>query len=177
MANVDEKNAEEGLVVAGSGGEALDVPSKDDSAVTAGEAAEGLGTDKWVFASFFAAGIGAAFLVGKTLASLWNRLAEEPWVVRQAPLLLRYPEDERPMFTTIIGGIVGIALMVYCLRKESMRRWADDVALELSKVTWPKKTDVTNNTIVVIAAGIFATVYIGLLDRLWAFVTMLVYGA
>jgi len=29
----------------------------------------------------------------------------------------------------------------------------------------------------VIAAGIFATVYIGLLDRLWGFVTMLVYGA
>ena len=177
MANVDEKKAEEGLVVAESGGEALDVSSRDDSIVTTGEASEGLGTDKWVFASFFAAGIGAAFLVGKTLASIWNRLAEEPWVVRQAPLLLRYPEDERPMFTTIIGGIVGIALMVYCLRKEGVRRWADDVALELSKVTWPKKETVTNGTIVVIAAGIFATVYIGLLDRLWGFVTMFVYGA
>jgi len=176
MANVDEKKAEEGLVVAESGGEVLDVSSRDDAAVTAGEAGE-VGTDKWVFASFFAAAIGAAFLVGKTLASLWNRLSEEPWVVRQAPLLLRYPEDERPMFTTIIGGLVGIALMVYCLRKEGLRRWADDVALELSKVTWPKKNDVTNNTLVVIAAGIFATVYIGLLDRLWGFVTMLVYGA
>jgi preprotein translocase subunit SecE len=177
MANVDEKKAEEGPVVAGSDGEALDVSSPDGSIVTTGEASEGLATDKWVFASFFAVAIGAAFLVGKVLAALWNRLAEEPWVVRQAPLLLRYPEDERPMFTTIIGGIVGIALMVYCLRNEGVRRWADDVALELSKVTWPKKSDVTNNTIVVIAAGIFATVYIGLLDRLWAFVTMLVYGA
>ena len=29
----------------------------------------------------------------------------------------------------------------------------------------------------VIVAGIFATVYVGLLDRLWGFVTMLVYGA
>ena len=176
MANVDEKKAEEGLLVAGSGGEALDVGSKEDAAAAA-EAAEGLGTDKWVFAAFFVAAIGAAFLVGKTLASLWNRLAEEPFVVRQVPLLLRYPEDERPLFTTIIGGLVGIALMVYCLRKEGVRRWADDVALELSKVTWPKKSDVTNNTLVVIAAGIFATVYIGLLDRLWGFVTMLVYGA
>ena len=81
------------------------------------------------------------------------------------------------MFTTIVGTLFGVAFMVFCLRKDSLRRWADDVALELSKVTWPKKETVTNGTIVVIAAGVFATVYIGLLDRLWGFVTMLVYGA
>ena len=52
-----------------------------------------------------------------------------------------------------------------------------NVAIELSKVTWPKRETVTNGTIVVIAAGVFATVYVGLLDRLWGFVTMLVYGA
>jgi len=177
MADVEEKKAEEGLEIAGSAGEALDVRSKDDPALSPAEVSEGLGTDKWVFASFFAAAIGAAFLIGKTLAALWNHLAEEAWVVRQAPFLLRYPEDERPMFTTIIGGLLGVALMIVCLRKEGLRRWADDVALELSKVTWPKRETVTNGTIVVIAAGVFATVYIGLLDRLWGFVTMLVYGA
>jgi preprotein translocase subunit SecE len=177
MAQLDEKKPGEALVVAGSGGEELEIRAKDDPALTAGEVAEGIGTDKWVFASFFVGGIGAAFLVGKTLASLWNRLAEEAWVVRQAAFLLRYPEDERPLFTTIIGGLVGVAVMVYCLRTEGVRRWADDVALELSKVTWPKRETVTNGTIVVIAAGVFATVYIGLLDRLWGFVTMLVYGA
>lgn len=177
MADVEDKKAEEGLEIAGSAGEALDVRSKDDPALSPAEVSEGLGTDKWVFASFFAAAIGAAFLIGKTLAALWNHLAEEAWVVRQAPFLLRYPEDERPMFTTIIGGLLGVALMIVCLRKEGLRRWADDVALELSKVTWPKRETVTNGTIVVIAAGVFATVYIGLLDRLWGFVTMLVYGA
>lgn len=177
MADVDEKKAEEGLQITGTGGEALDVRPKEEPALSTEEASEGLGTDKWVFASFFITGIGVAFLVGKTLASVWNRLTEEPWVVRNAPILLRYPEDERPMFTTIVGGVVGIAVMIYCLRKEGVRRWADDVALELSKVSWPKRDMVVNNTIVVLAAGIFATVYIGLLDRLWGFVTMLVYGA
>jgi len=72
---------------------------------------------------------------------------------------------------------VGILVTIWCLRRERLRRWAEDVALELSKVTWPKRETVTNGTIVVIAAGVFATVYIGLLDRLWGFVTMLVYGA
>lgn len=176
MADVDQKKAaDEGLEIARpSDSDALEVRSKDEPTAEVGD---GVGTDKWVFASFFIGGIGAAFLIGKTLAALWNRLAEEAWVVRQAAFLLRYPEDERPMFTTVIGGVAGIALMIYCLRHEGMRRWADDVALELSKVTWPDKNDVTSNTIVVLAASIFATVYIGLLDRLWAFVTMLVYGA
>jgi preprotein translocase subunit SecE len=175
MADVEEKKAAEGLEVAG--GDALDVRAADENALTVGESNDALGTDKWVFAAFFAAAIGAAFLVGKVLATIWNMLAEEAWVVRQAAFLLRYPEDERPLFTMSLGGVVGVLLMIYCLRKESVRRWADDVALELSKVTWPKKETVTNGTIVVIAAGVFATVYIGLLDRLWGFVTMLVYGA
>lgn len=175
MADVEEKKAGEGLEVADRGG-AADVRA-DDDALTVGESIDALGTDKWVFTAFFAVGILVAFLVGKILASFWNTLAEEAWVVRNAPFLLRYPEDERPMFTMGFGAIVGILTMIYCLRKEPVRRWADDVALELSKVTWPKKETVTNGTIVVIVAGVFATVYIGLLDRLWGFVTMLVYGA
>lgn len=177
MADVEEKKAAEGLEVADPSGDALDVRAADEDALTVGEANDALGTEKWVFAAFFAAAIGVAFLVGKILATVWNILAEEAWVIRQAPFLLRYPEDERPLFTMGIGAIIGLLLMIYCLRKDAVRRWADDVALELSKVTWPKKETVTNGTIVVIAAGVFATVYIGLLDRLWGFVTMLVYGA
>lgn len=177
MADVEEKKAAEGREVADASGGALDVRATDEGALTVGESNDELGTEKWVFAAFFAVGIGVAFLVGKLLATLWNILAEEAWVVRHAAFLLRYPEDERPMFTMSIGAVVGLLTMIYCLRKDAVRRWADDVALELSKVTWPKKETVTNGTIVVIAAGVFATVYIGLLDRLWGFVTMLVYGA
>jgi preprotein translocase subunit SecE len=54
--------------------------------------------------------------------------------------------------------------------------WTSEVASELSKVTWPSKKEVTNSTLVVIAAGTFATVFLALLDRFWGFVTNLVYG-
>ena len=126
---------------------------------------------------FLALGIGIAFLTGKISAAGWGMLAEWPSAVRKVPQLLRYAEDERPTYTMLVGAVVGLVVVILCLRDEGVRRWADDVALELSKVTWPKKETVTNGTIVVIAAGLFATVYIGLLDRLWGFVTMLVYGA
>ena len=144
-----------------------------DEDVVVGE----LGTDKYVFAAFFAAGVGIAFLFGKLLAAIWNTLAAWPAVVREVPWLLRYAEDERPTFTMTLGVVIAVLVVARSVRKEGVRRWADDVALELSKVHWPKKDTVTNGTVVVIAAGLFATVYIGLLDRLWGFVTMLVYGA
>ena len=170
MADVDEKKAE----IADPG--ASRVIDVDGTELDVG-LAEPLGADKYVLAAFFALGIGIAFLTGKLLAAGWGMLAEWPPAVRQVPQLLRYAEDERPTYTMLVGAVVGLVVVILCLRREGVRRWADDVALELSKVTWPKKETVTNGTIVVIAAGLFATVYIGLLDRLWGFVTTLVYGA
>jgi preprotein translocase subunit SecE len=174
MADVDEKiGAERGLDESGAPRESLVSPGAEGDAGVV----EHLGVDKYVFAAFFGGGIVLAWLMGKLLAAAWSYLVEWPWAIRAVPQLLRLAEDERPTYTTAVGAVVGIIAVVVCLRNDGVRRYADDVAIELSKVTWPKKETVTNGTIVVIAAGLFATVYIGLLDRLWGFVTMLVYGA
>jgi preprotein translocase subunit SecE len=174
MADVDEKV---GTEVRGSSEAGVSRESIVSGADAEGGVVEHLGVFKYVFAAFFGAGIGFAWLMGKMLASGWSHLVEWPWAVRTFPVLLRYAEDERTTYTTAVGAVVGVIAVILSLRHEGIRRWADDVAIELSKVTWPKKETVTNGTIVVIAAGLFATVYIGLLDRLWGFVTMLVYGA
>jgi preprotein translocase subunit SecE len=75
------------------------------------------------------------------------------------------------------GAIVALIVVIVLVRKREVRRWADEVATELYKVHWPEREIVTNGTIVVLVAGAFATIYIGLLDRVWAFITNLVYGA
>lgn len=136
-----------------------------------------LGATKYVHAAFFTAGILAAYLSGKVLYTLWNFLAEWPVATRAVPFLLRYAEDDRETFTMIAGALIGVIVIVQTYRKEHVRRWADEVATELSKVTWPTKDTVTNGTLVVVVASAIATVYIALLDRLWAFLTNLVYGA
>jgi preprotein translocase subunit SecE len=174
MADVDEKVGTEVRGSSEAGASREPIVSGADAE---GGVVEHLGVFKYVFAAFFCGGIGVAWLAGKMLASAWSRLVEWPWAVRSFPVLLRYAEDERATYTTAIGAVVGVIALIFCMRNEGIRRWADDVAIELSKVTWPDKDTVTNGSIVVIAAGVFATVYIGLLDRLWAFVTMLVYGA
>jgi len=174
MADVDEKiGVERKLDEARAADESLVSPGAEGDVGVV----EHLGVDKYVFAAFFAGGIVLAWFMGKMLAAGWSHLVEWPWAVRTVPQLLRFAEDERPTYTTAVGAVVGIIAVVVCLRNDGIRRYAEDVAIELSKVTWPKKETVTNGTIVVIAAGLFATVYIGLLDRLWGFVTMLVYGA
>lgn len=132
---------------------------------------------KYVHAAFFGAGILVAYLSSKLLATAWSELAEWPAAVQVVPQLLRYAEDDRGSIMMLVGAVVGIVAVVQTYRKERIRQWADEVASELAKVTWPVRETVTNGTIVVIIASLIATTYIGLLDRLWGFLTNLVYGA
>jgi preprotein translocase subunit SecE len=135
-----------------------------------------LGATRYVLAGFFATGIAVTFIVAKVLAGSWNRLADNSWVARQAPFVSSIAEDDRGTYTTLVGAMVGVSATIYAYRRPDVRAWTSEVAAELAKVSWPSKKEVTNSTIVVIAAGAFATVFLALLDRFWGFVTNLVYG-
>ena len=148
---------------------------QDEAPVDAGPAQ--LGATKYVHAAFLAAGVLVAYFSGKVLGAAWNHLADWPAAAERLPFLLRYSEDERPTFTMTAGLLIGVILVWRTYRTSEIQRWADDVATELSKVHWPDKDLVTKGTVVVLVASAFATIYIGLLDRLWSFVTALVYGA
>jgi preprotein translocase subunit SecE len=136
-----------------------------------------LGATRHVLAGFFAAGLAVAYVLSKVLAGSWNRLADNHWIAQHAPFISRIAEDERPTITAVIGVAVGVSLSVYAYRRPDIRTWTNEVAAELAKVTWPSKKEVTNSTMVVIAASAFATVFLALLDRFWGFVTNLVYGS
>jgi len=139
-------------------------------------AAAHLGTAKYVQGAFFAGGVLVAYLTGKVLAAVWNSLADWPAAINAVPGLLRYAEDERESVTLPIGALVGLLVVVYMARRADIRQWAEEVATELYKVHWPERDVVTTGTIVVLVAGAFATLYVGLLDRVWGFITNLVYG-
>ncbi len=141
-------------------------------------AAEQLGASvRYVHAAFFVAGILVAFISSKLLGMVWGELADWPAATRAVPLLLRFAEDERGGYVLGAGALIGVLAVVQSYRKEHIRRWADEVALELTKVTWPNREAVSNGTVVVLVATAIATVYVALLDRFWGFLTHLVYGA
>lgn len=176
----DEGASDEGAELAKGGAESDEDGSADgDGAADAGEENEAreMGSARYVHAAFFAAGIVAAYLCGKVLLAAWNILADWPDAVRQVPNLIQYGEDERAGITMVVGALLGVAVVLWYYRKESVRNWAGEVASELSRVTWPNKETVTNGTMVVLVATLVATVYVAILDRFWGYLTNLVYGA
>lgn len=125
-----------------------------------------LGTRRFVYAAYFAAAIGIAFLSSKLLDFAWLKL--QGWKPA-----LGEPRDEVVM---PISALIGTIAAVYYWHRTRARELAEEVAAEMSKVTWPTRTEVTNGTFVVIVTTVVSTVFFALMDKFWGFVTNLVYG-
>lgn len=134
-----------------------------------------LGADRYVMAGFFALAILAGYVLGRTIQTIWSDLASRDWFNRALPSLASVAEESRTTVAMVLGGLISVVVVFRTYRRPDVRTWTDEVASELMKVKWPTKKDVTNSTLVVIAASSFATLYLALLDRLWSFVTSIVY--
>jgi len=168
-------------------GEALDesaslaLRSESDELVETGDEAEEaaaaqLGIDRYVLAGFFASGLIGAYVLGRTLQAIWVSFSNRDWFSQALPRLAGLTEDEKTSYSFVVAGIAALIIVVRVYRRPDVRTWADDVAAELSKVKGPSKKEVYNSTFIVIVASAAATLYLALLDRLWAFVTNIVYG-
>ena len=151
--------------------------SGDEASDDGAPAAAQLGATRYVMAGFFLTGIAGAYVIGRMLSGFWGRLAEAAWFQKSLAPLARVSEESRSEYSTMVGAVAAVVLAVYAYRRADVRQWTDEVASELSKVTWPDKAEVTNSTVIVIVTSAFATVYLALLDRFWGFVTNLVYGS
>jgi preprotein translocase subunit SecE len=103
------------------------------------QSASSFGSERYVHAAFFVAGILAAYLSAKTIGMAWNSLAAWPTAVRAVPQLVGFAEEQRESYSLAAGAGIG--------------------------------------TLVVVVASALATVYVTILDRIWSFLTTLVYGA
>jgi preprotein translocase subunit SecE len=125
-----------------------------------------LGYTRYVYAAYMAGAMLVAFLVAKIGHVGWYRLGQ--WKPE-----LGEPQDE---IVYPVAGLLGVLVAVYYWRKPEARQYADEVAEELSKVTWPSRKEVTNSTTVVVLATLFATVFFALMDRFWGYVTDHIYS-
>ncbi|MGD0679066.1 MAG: preprotein translocase subunit SecE [Polyangiaceae bacterium] len=178
----DEGRKEDSTSVAPEGGEvesaaderlatrASEPPADDsglDEVAPVGSASPAqLGARRFVYAAYFAGAMGIAFLVSKLAAFGWLKLQSYSPSVGE-------PRDEIIM---PVAGLIGVLAALYYWYRTRARQLAEEVAAEMSKVTWPTRTEVTNGTVVVIVTTIVSTVFFALMDKFWGFVTNLVYG-
>ena len=138
----------------------------DDAAREAAATPMQLGYTRFVYAAYMAGAMLVAFLTAKIGHVAWYRLGQ--WKPE-----LGEPRDE---IVYVAAGIIGVMVALYYWRKPESRQYANEVAEELSKVTWPSRKEVTNSTTVVLFYTLFATVFFALMDQFWKYVTDKIYS-
>lgn len=177
-----EGESEDGSDENESESESEDSGAEQDDAAKALEGSEEgaspaqLGTERYVLAGFFAAGMITAYVFGKFIHGVWVYLSNKDWFSQSLPTLAAVGDDEKTSISLVLGAVAALITVLRTYRRPDVRTWSDDVAGELAKVKWPDRKEVYNATVVVIAASAIATIYLALLDRLWGFITNLIYG-
>ena len=80
-----------------------------------------------------------------------------------------------PLTALLSYGISAVAIVI-CLKSEAIGNWATEVVEELSKVVWPTREETGQATIVVIVTVIICSVFLGLFDAIWLWLTDRVLG-
>ena len=130
-----------------------------------------LGYRRYVYAAYMAGAIAIAFLSTKVIDYAWFKTAQ--WKPQWFGQYVE-PVDE---VVVIAGGLIGIVVAIYYWRHKKTRTLIEEIAEELTRVTWPTRQEVTNSTTVVIIATAFATIFFALMDQFWLWVTKHVYGS
>jgi len=118
-----------------------------------------LGIDRWVQFAFIAAAVAISWLLIHVVTAAWTRFGGEPdeIIVRSA---------------SIVGGVL-CAVALY--RAPKLHRFANEVAVELAKVTWPNRKETWAQTVVVLVVSALAALVVGAFDALWSAFTDLIY--
>jgi preprotein translocase subunit SecE len=119
-----------------------------------------MGPNKAVHMMFLSGGLLLFFLLNKTGDWIWGYFT-------------RYPPEFAIHGLAAAGAlIVGIAMY----RNERVNTLANEVAVELGKVTWPTRKETQAALLVVIVTVIIAALILGFFDMVWSGLTNLIYG-
>ena len=75
-----------------------------------------------------------------------------------------------------VSLVVTLVAVWIAWRSEELFTLASEVVTELGKVTWPTRKETVAATLVVIVTVFIASVFLGMFDGIWSFLTRLLYG-
>jgi len=117
-----------------------------------------LGLERWVQLTFFAGALLFVWLFDHLIAAIWYAFAD--------------PDET---IVTLGAILCGGATTVMLYRQPVVHATIHDTVDELSKVSWPTRTETSSSTIIVVVTSIVAALMLFLFDSVWSAVTDLVY--
>jgi preprotein translocase subunit SecE len=110
---------------------------------------------RWVNLGFLVMGVLAALLVSYALT-------------RAIPIFdLETKVKNVQVVRQIVSLVFGAVVAFFLYRHPKVSAFANEVALELSRVTWPSNRDTNSGTVVVVIMVIVSGLILGLLDYVW----------
>jgi preprotein translocase subunit SecE len=117
-----------------------------------------LGPVRWVQTAFLAVGALSFILLNRVIVGVWERFAEP-----------------NSTLATVAAGLLGAVIAWRLYKYDRLNRIANDVVMELTKVSWPTRQEVSTSTVVVIITSIIAAAILGTFDAIWSAITDLIY--
>jgi len=118
-----------------------------------------MGSNRWVHMMFAAGGLLLAFLLVKITDWVWG-----------------YFSKPQALIVDLVGIGGGILMAFLLWRNQNTFAKAQEITLELKKVTWPTRKETTAATTVVIVTVIIASILLGVFDLIWSWATGLIYS-
>jgi preprotein translocase subunit SecE len=116
------------------------------------------------------------YLLGTVVAGwLFVNITETVWTSLNLSITAVPPPSN--FLEMVIGGSAALALGVYLWRHPKVNSLVVEIVVELSKVTWPNRKELSASTVVVIVLSIIASIILGLFDFFWSWATDLIYHA
>ena len=110
---------------------------------------------RYINLGFITLGAVAWWLFNHVFVLIWS-MSES---LHDTPILGKYIS-----LTTILGLVVAVGLTFYLWRHEKVIKLATEVAVECSKVTWPKWPETKSATIVVIVVTLIISCILAVFD-------------
>jgi preprotein translocase subunit SecE len=114
------------------------------------------------------------YLLGTVVTGwLFVKITETVWTSLNLSITAVPPPSN--FLEMLIGGSSALALGVYLWRHPKVNSLVVEIVVELSKVTWPTRKELSASTVVVIVLSIIAAIILGLFDFFWSWATDLIY--
>jgi preprotein translocase subunit SecE len=98
-------------------------------------------------------------------------------------LWLQFAWEDKALFgwrelplTRILGFSVAVAFAAFCFLHKATWQMASEIVEELAKVSWPTREETVNATWIVIVTVVVCSVYLGVFDAFWMWVTDWIMG-